>query len=106
MSRYIPMSTPGGTIWVEIEEPTEALTLTGFQDEAARTFQETLEALEINARVICEKVKALGNELAPTEIEIEFGIKAGAEAGIPFFGLAKASGEANFTIKLKWADEK
>ncbi|MFQ5615592.1 MAG: CU044_2847 family protein [Anaerolineales bacterium] len=106
MSYHVPMQTPGGVIWVEIEEPAETLALTGIQDKALRTFQETVEALKENARYIREKIKTLGEELAPDETEIEFGIKAGAEAGTPFFGLAKASGEASYTVKLKWGDER
>jgi hypothetical protein len=40
--------------------------------------------------------------VAPDEVEMAFGITVGAEAGTPFFGLAKASSEASYTVKIIW----
>lgn len=99
MSRYIPIETPGGTVWTEIEETAaEGLVLTSAQDKALKSFQETTEALKENARFLLQKLEVLG----PDEIEVSFGIKAGAEGGNTFFGLAKVSGEASYTVTVKW----
>jgi hypothetical protein len=45
-----------------------------------------------------ENLEALG----PEETKVSFDIKVGVEGGTPFFGLAKASGEASYTVTLKW----
>jgi hypothetical protein len=104
MERYIPVETPGGTIWVEVDGDIDprGLTLTASSDKAFKTFKEAAQALKGNAQFLLDMLE----DLSPEEMEIEFGIKVGAEAGTPFFGLAKTSGEANYTITLKWvADE-
>ena len=100
MSDYILVTTPGGTIWVEIEETDEDvdIKLTAVQDKALRTFQEATNALKENAKFVLQTLAELG----PGEVEVTFGITAGVEAGTPFFGLAKASGQASYTVKLTW----
>lgn len=97
---YIPIKTPGGTIWAEIEDTDQADTpsLASIKDDALRSFQESVEALKTNAQYVIQSLEALG----PEEMEVTCGIKVGVEGGTPFFGLAKASGEASYTIKLKW----
>ncbi|MEO0889086.1 MAG: CU044_2847 family protein, partial [Pseudomonadota bacterium] len=46
-------------------------------------------------------VEALSNlARKPDELEIEFGLKLNGEVGAL---IAKASTEANFTVKMKWA---
>ncbi len=98
MTNFIPIETPGGTIWAEVEEVdnTDSLTLTS--NPAAQSFNEAVQALRQNAGVILASLQ----DLAPEEIEVSFGVKVGAEAGTPFFGLAKASGEASYEVKLTW----
>ncbi len=100
MSNFISVNTPGGQIWVEVDESIEsrAPELTSASEKAFRNFEQTVTALKKNALFI---IKAM-EDLAPTEIEATFGITAGVEAGVPLFGLAKASGEASYTVKLKW----
>ncbi len=51
-----------------------------------------------------EALKRMGEALKPDELEIEFGIEAGAEGG--FFGLAKASGNATISVRAKWIGTK
>jgi hypothetical protein len=46
-------------------------------------------------RAIGDRMKQLG----PNEVTVAVGVKLTAEAGVI---LAKASGEANFTVTLKW----
>lgn len=100
MSRFIPVETPGGVIWVEVQdsEAVDSLLLTGVQEKAIDTFEGAVEALKRNASVIRETIA----DLEPDKIEITCGIKISAEAGTPIFGLAKAGGEANYEIVVKW----
>lgn len=104
MSNFIPVQTPGGTIWVEVDEGVdfEKLELTGIHEKALKNLEEMSEAIKNDAKFLLDKMA----ELSPAEVEISFGIKAGAEAGIPFFALAKASGESNFTFTMKWVNSK
>lgn len=97
---YIPVETPGGIIWAEVEEKdnTQGLVLTSIQDQAFKSFKDVATALKHNAQFLLGALKGLG----PQEVEMSFGIKVGAEGGVSFFGLAKASGEANYTVTLKW----
>jgi hypothetical protein len=104
MSKFIPVQTPGGAIWVEVEDNTaiEKLELTGISEKAQRDFEDAVNALKKNAELALTKML----ELSPNEVEISFVIKVGAEAGTPFFALAKASSEASFTVVTKWKSEK
>ena len=101
---YIPIRTPGGTIWAEIKDTDDAQghELVGIQDEAVKSFQEATDALKKNAEYLLQVLKAL----EPEEVEVSFGITVGIEAGTPFFGLAKASGESSYTVTIKWKDNK
>ena len=100
MSQFIPIETPSGTIWAEIEATPEAqnIILTGRADNAFRTFEEAAKALKDNANFLMDLFKSLG----PQEVSISFGISVGAEAGNPIFGLAKVSGQANYSVTLTW----
>jgi hypothetical protein len=103
MKRYVPIETPGGTIWAEVEETDEVkgLQLVGIRDEALKSFQEAAGAMRDNAKFLLRILE----ELSPQEMEVSFGIKVGVEGGTPFFGLAKASGEGSYTVKLKWKSD-
>lgn len=100
MSHYIPVTTPGGVVWAEVEEKSEGIETVAAK-RALASFEETAEALKENAKFLLKTLE----ELAPQEVEVSFGIKAGAEAGTPFFGLAKASGEASYSVTIKWKSE-
>jgi len=101
MSNYIPIETPGGNVWVEIgRNDSEALELmlVGIPENTIKTFTETAKALKANAEFLIE----IFQELAPDELEVSFGINAAFEAGTPLFGLAKASAEGSYSVKMKW----
>lgn len=102
MTRFIPIETPGGTIWAEVEEIANDKSLTLTSNRAFQSFEDAVKAMKQNASLILASL----SELAPGEVEVAFGIKAGAEAGTPFFGLAKASGEASYSVKLTWKGKK
>ncbi|MCL4301654.1 MAG: hypothetical protein KJ077_38490 [Anaerolineae bacterium] len=97
MSEFVPVETPGGLIWAEVEEKSEGLE-TVAPKKIIASFEDVAEALKKNAQFLLRHLE----DLSPQEVEVSFGITVGAEAGTPFFGLAKASGESNYTVKLKW----
>lgn len=99
----------GGSITIEVDEK-----LVKYQDgliEASRgedkllavadkTFDAAVETVRNAADVLINKMRSLHQ--APDEIEVTFGLKATGELGGTFF-VAKASMDANYTVKLKWS---
>jgi Trypsin-co-occurring domain 1 len=91
-----------GDLLVEVDEP-ETMGLKRISagnvgdkiTDAAETFEEAVAPVLDHAKQILEALQ----KLAPSEAEIEFGIKLSAEAGAI---LAKAGGEANFGVTLSW----
>ena len=63
-------------------------------DKTQRKIEEVLKTTLPAARRVSEGVRAL----APDSYEVQFGIKLSGEVGF----LAKASAEAQFTVKLTW----
>lgn len=102
MTHFIPIETPGGKIWAEVEDIDEvdSVELTG--NPPFQSFDQAVQAMKQNAVILLTSLENLG----PEEVEVSFGVKAGAEAGTPFFGLAKASGEASYSVKLVWKPKK
>lgn len=100
MNQFIPVETPSGIIWAEIEETPEAqgIILTGRADSAFRRFEDAARALKENADFLMKMFA----DLSPQEVTISFGISVGAEAGNPIFGLAKVSGQSSYSVTLKW----
>lgn len=102
MAPYIIAKTPGGEILVEVDEGTQTKGITlAAKPDISKSFEEAADAMKANAKYLHKVIE----ELSPHEVEIAFGIKAGAEGGTPFFGLAKVSGEASYTVTLKWVSE-
>lgn len=97
----------GGTFLVEVDEsePESALKRAGAVGEvverAQQTFQSALENLKPAAAAILAKIRELSE--APDEVAVEFGIKLSTEFGVV---LAKATGEGNYKITLRWKKEK
>jgi len=100
MTKYITIETPGGLILAEVEDyaDTESLNLTASGISSNKSFEDAVEKLKETSRFVIKTMK----DLSPNEVEISFGISVGAEAGIPFFALAKAKGESSITIKVNW----
>ncbi|RMF28040.1 MAG: hypothetical protein D6759_16575 [Chloroflexi bacterium] len=113
MSEYIQFPTAdGGTILVEVEaeeEQTEGLVKAGLGErvteaiiQARDTFEATLmETVRRNAEAFIQVMRALSDP--PAEAAITFGLKATAEAG--YSAIAKAGGEATYTVILTWRRE-
>lgn len=70
------------------------------QPPAAKLADAMREAITPNAAAILSACRSNGAD--PDEIEISFGLKAGAEGGLAFFGIAKATAEANYSVTITW----
>jgi len=95
----------GTSLLVEVDESEEeGLTRVsrhdpGVIERAQQTFEKSLDRVRPAAQYILEKLRTLHD--SPDEIEVEFGLKLSAGSGVIL-----AAGEANYTVKLKWAKEK
>lgn len=69
--------------------------------KAAVRFDEVTNLIKNVSRNVVNAIEGLAKR--PAEVEVQFGIKLGGEAGA---FVAKASTEANFSITLKWVEEK
>lgn len=92
----------GGSILVEVEEHEQGGIVPAARPgelvaQASLSFEQALEGIKPAAMTIISKLRSLSE--APDEIEVEFGVKLGAEAGAL---IAAASAEANYIVKLKW----
>lgn len=97
----------GGTVMVEVEDGPGRQTMRGGRrgpTELAETAGETLES--VLGRVgpamhgIVEKLRSGGGR--PDEVELEFGVKLSTDANVI---IARAGGEANFRVTLRWSGE-
>jgi hypothetical protein len=66
---------------------------------ATESFESALDRLLPAVRAISERMK----QLAPEELTVALGVKLTAEAGVI---VAKAAGEANFTVTVKWTADR
>jgi NTP-dependent ternary system trypsin peptidase co-occuring protein len=93
----------GGSVFIEADAPTDAPTLRGLEASRvvpplAEPLEQILAGLGPATRALLSQVRALTD--TPHGVEIEFAIKLTADARIV---IARAGGEANFRILLKWA---
>lgn len=92
----------GGHVVVEMDDEQ----LAGFSPAAVSPGEVAVTAaasLEAAVDRLLPAVKAIGDRmklLTPDELTVALGVKLTAEAGVV---VAKAAGEANFTITLKWS---
>jgi hypothetical protein len=90
------MAAPEGTIKAGLKDTVR---------DAVMSAQVSLEhaltrVVQANARLFIEAVRSL--EQRPAEMEMSFGVKATGEVGN--LAIAKAGGEANYTIRLVWRE--
>ncbi|MEW6491298.1 MAG: CU044_2847 family protein [Cyanobacteriota bacterium] len=94
----------GGSILVEVDEPSVTDPRIGLRDEvtqqAQKTFESALDTVKPLANAIMTKVRSL-NQPAD-EVEVKFGVKMSAELGAV---IASGNGEVNYEITLKWNRE-
>jgi hypothetical protein len=117
MAHYIEYQTAdGGVVLVEVAgEAPDAVAKGGIVpasrvgdaiqntvQEVQVKFEDAIDVVQRGAQIIIDKVKGLSDP--PDEIEVTFGLKAAGELGN--FAIAKASAEANYTVKMTWQREK
>lgn len=95
----------GGSILVEVEDATGGPVVRGrggAVDVAQLTepLESVLAGLGPATQAVLGQLRGLGE--MPHEIEVEFAVKLTADARIV---IARAGGEANFRIALKWAHD-
>lgn len=104
MDTYVKYQLEDGSeLWVEVAEqddgrPTKAASSDGNNVvlAAQRRLEEALGPVKQSLTALVAGVSSFASD----EVEITFGIKATGEAG--WFAIAKASGEVNYSITLKW----
>jgi hypothetical protein len=75
------------------------LGLAGGHDGKAARARMSFDTALNEVRPALVKVAELVRQLAPSEAEVEFGLKVGGETGII---IAKGTTEVNFAVKLTW----
>lgn len=83
----------GTTVAIE-HEPTSGFRPAG-PDHVVADLRKALRPAISAAHEVLEQVRSI----APDEVAVQFGVKAGGESN---FLVAKAAGEANFSITLTW----
>lgn len=102
MKRYVeyPLED-GGSVIVEVDEPTSGLVSAASAGEvvaqAQERFDDALEAVRPIAAKLLTKLRDLAEE--PNEIAVEFGLNLGFKADVV---IASGSSGADFKIALKW----
>jgi hypothetical protein len=105
--KYTAAEMPVGEMYVEVSEmkciSEEQIRLTRNKNKGDRfkTIKECLESLEKNAKFIKTSLESLSAD----ETELSIGLKLATEGGSNFWLIAKASAEANLTIKFNWKNE-
>jgi hypothetical protein len=105
MKRLIEFPLEDGTsMLVEVDEPEqeglERVSIKGGIEKAQQTLEKSLDKVRPAAQYILEKLRGLHD--SPDEIEVAFGLKLNAGAGV----ILAAGLEANYTVKLKWNKDK
>jgi hypothetical protein len=94
----------GESVVVELEDDQ----LAGFAPAAVKPGEvaaRATESFEAAIDKLAPALQAIGTrmrQLAPDECTVAVGVKLTAESGVI---IAKASGEANFTVTLKWSKD-
>ncbi|MBB2948920.1 class 3 adenylate cyclase [Actinoplanes lutulentus] len=91
----------GGTVFVEVSAAPGSLENVGRTTEIIGKASETLEQALAQIRPAAEAIRDSVRSLAepPDRVSVEFGVKVTAEAGVV---VARATSEANFTVKMEW----
>lgn len=97
----------GKTIYFEFEADAdysaEDVSIKGKINEATGAFEHALETIETVTNETIKKIRKFDQSIAPDEFELQFGIKLSGEYGAV---LAKASGEAQISVKMTFRHKK
>jgi len=109
MTRYIEFPTEDGdTVLIEVEENEDSgirkagINPKDFIEPADKTFEQALSSLRTSAQAIVRAVSKLTQP--PDELEVTFGLKVAGE--INTLAVVKASGNATYTVKMRWKRQK
>ena len=69
--------------------------------QANQSFEEAIDKIRFIGGTIVDRLSTLSQR--PSEVEVEFSLKMSAESGVI---IATGKVEANYTVKLKWMNEK
>lgn len=99
-TRLVTLKLSGGReVKAEVEEiPGEGPTKVSLSGPGAIDFRAALNDLTASADDLLHSIEQIAQP--PDSVELSFGVKLSAAAGVV---LAKASGEANFTVKMSWS---
>ncbi|KQR49177.1 hypothetical protein ASF87_10320 [Microbacterium sp. Leaf161] len=92
-----------GKPWYAVEVEPDVSPLRGVAQTAenvARGVADVGEVIAQSSREILEAMREGLGDVAPDEIELKFGVSLRGDLGIPI--IAKASGEATFTVRVCW----
>lgn len=93
----------GGTVLVEVDDPVTSPVVRGGRTqsaviEAGASLEQVLGKLGPALRSIVAQVRDAADR--PDQVEIEFAVKLSTDANVI---IARAGGEANFRIALRWS---
>jgi Trypsin-co-occurring domain 1 len=99
-------SSEGPSVLVEVDDEDPGKVMRGARPaeaviEAGASLEQMLASLGPAIKGIVSQVRASAGW--PDETEIEFGVKLSADANVI---IARTSGEANFTIALRWSAQR
>jgi Trypsin-co-occurring domain 1 len=103
-----PLDINGTVILVEVEEQRISVEGVGAPqgelagvDEHIQKLADFGESLTATCVALHGAMKKATQKVGPNEMQLEFGLKLGGEAGVPF--VAKGKAEANFLVRLTWS---
>ena len=103
MVSLIRFKTDTGDVYVEVGTPakaggeTLATSAGGVVGQATKSLEQALEPVPKAIKTVLDSITK--SEFAPDELEVEFGLKFSADAGVV---ISKVAGEASITIKGSW----
>ncbi|MDJ0902165.1 MAG: CU044_2847 family protein [Xenococcus sp. MO_188.B8] len=107
MSKLTEILAPDGSkIYIQYdEEESDELEAVGFIDDIAERTEKFKEAttstIKGYAATVLGAVKtSLTGDQAPDKIQLEFGLQAGGETGVPF--VTKGTAQANVKVTIEW----
>jgi hypothetical protein len=84
-------------ILIEVSTKGAVRKVSNFQEKTVDAIDSAMSTIYSTATHINKTIEAL--EVKPSNVEVNFGVKVTAESGAI---IAKAGGEANFSIKITW----
>jgi hypothetical protein len=103
MTELLRFDSENGAVWVEVAESTQAPVTRGGKTgslvvEAGESLDGVLSRIGPLVKGVVRDLRATADW--PDDVEVEFSVKLSADSNII---IARAGGEANFRIKLKWS---